>query len=86
MLLHHRPLPAVEVQRTASRELAADFRDDRVRFGESRLAVEQLGQEDESLFLGGRRSLLREAFPLGGFRFPEAFPFGERACPVAGRG
>ena len=86
MLLHHRPLLAVEVQRTALRELSIDFRDDRVGFGEARLAVEQLGQKDETLFPGGRRRILREACPLDGFRFSPAFLNGQRARALAGRG
>ncbi len=85
MLLHHRPLLAVEVQRTALRELSIDFRDDRVGIGEARLAVQQFGQEDETLFLGGHRPVLREACPLDGFRFSPAFLNGQRARTLARR-
>ena len=86
MLLHHRPLLAVEVQRPALRELPIDFRDDRVGFGEARLAVQQFGQKDEALFPGGRRRILREACPLDGFRFPPAVLIGQRARTLARRG
>jgi len=69
-LLHHRSLLSVEVQRAAFRELSIYFREDRVRFGETILAIKQFGQEDKTFFLDGRRPVLRKARPLGGFRFP----------------
>ena len=62
-----------------------DFRDDRVGIGEARLAVEQFGKEDEAFFPGGGVQVSREACPLGAFRFPDPFPFRERARNVARR-
>jgi len=77
VLLHQRSPLAVEFQRPTLRELPFDFRDDRIGFGEALLAVEQFGQEDETLFLGGRRQVPSEARPLCVFRFPDPFPFGQ---------
>jgi hypothetical protein len=84
LLLHHRSLLAVEVQRAALRVLFFNFREDRVGFGDARLAVEQFGQEDEALFPGGCVQVPREARTLRVFRFPDPFPFGKRARKIAG--
>src|SRR3989304_916958 len=86
LLLQHRPLLAIEVPRTALRELSVDFPDDRGGLGGAVLAGAPLGQEDETFFPGGRRPVLRKASPLGGLGFPPASLRGLRARQLARQG
>ena len=83
LLLHHRSFLSVEGKRKAFRELPVHFRKDRVGFGKARLTVEQFGQEDETVFLGGWGRILHEAFPLGSFGFLPAFLGGQRSRHLA---